>query len=518
MALLGNLIVRSLDIRKKFKLPVASPETYQRHTLRQLLERGQYTSFGKHYGFGKILSEEVDFIKAFRERVPVYTYNEIHKEWWHRCLKGEENVCWPGKVKYFALSSGTSESASKHIPVTNDMIKSTKKVGFKQFYSLTEFKIPPVTFEKGVLMLGGTTSLYEKGGYYEGDMSGISAKKMPRWMSNFFYKPGQRISKRPKWEDRIKLIVRKARQWDVGTVCGVPAWVQIVLQEVINYHKVKHIHEIWPNLNVYIHGGVAFQPYRESFKKLLGKPITFIETYMASEGSFGFQARPGVPGIKLVLNAGIFFEFVPFTSENFDEDGNPKEKVTSYLVHQVKEDTDYAVMLSTCSGAWRYIIGDVVRFTDVKEHEIIISGRTKQFLSLCGEHMSVDNMNKAIETAAKKLGLTVREFTVAGFPYDGLFAHRWYIGCDDGCANAADICKVLDETLCEINDDYAVERTSALKKIFLDVLPSSVFYDYMRHIGKEGAMNKFPRVLKGEALTRWEQYLNDNNIKPMSTI
>jgi hypothetical protein len=518
MALLGNLIVRSLDIRKKFKLPVASPETYQRHTLRQLLERGQYTSFGKNYGFGKILSEEVDFIKAFRERVPVYTYNEIHKEWWHRCLKGEENVCWPGKVKYFALSSGTSESASKHIPVTNDMIKSTKKVGFKQFYSLTEFKIPPVTFEKGVLMLGGTTSLYEKGGYYEGDMSGISAKKMPRWMSNFFYKPGQRISKRPKWEDRIKLIVRKAKQWDVGTVCGVPAWVQIVLQEVINYHKVKHIHEIWPNLNVYIHGGVAFQPYRESFKKLLGKEITFIETYMASEGSFGFQARPGVPGIKLVLNAGIFYEFVPFTSDNFDEDGNPRSKVTSYLVHEVKGDTDYAVMLSTCSGAWRYIIGDVVRFTDVKEHEIIISGRTKQFLSLCGEHMSVDNMNKALETAAKKLGLTVPEFTVAGFPHDGLFAHRWYIGCDDGCANAVDIRKVLDDTLCEINDDYAVERTSALKEIFVEVLPSNVFYDYMRHIGKEGAMNKFPRVLKGDALTRWEQYLKDNNIKPMSTV
>ncbi|RYD56191.1 MAG: GH3 auxin-responsive promoter [Sphingobacteriales bacterium] len=518
MALLGNLIVRSLDIRKKFKLPVASPETYQRHTLRQLLERGQYTSFGKHYGLGKILSEEVDFIKAFREKVPVCTYNDIYKDWWHRCLKGEENVCWPGKVKYFALSSGTSESASKHIPVTNDMIKSTKKVGFKQFYSLTEFKLPPVTFQKGVLMLGGTTSLYEKGGYYEGDMSGISAKKMPRWMSNFFYKPGQRISKRPKWEDRIKLIVRKARQWDVGTVCGVPAWVQIVLQEVINYHKVDNIHDIWPNLNVYIHGGVAFQPYRESFKKLLGKPITFIETYMASEGSFGFQARPGEPGIKLVLNTGIFYEFVPFTSENFDEDGNPRKQVTSYLVHEVKADTDYAVMISTCSGAWRYIIGDVVRFTDVKEHEIIISGRTKQFLSLCGEHTSVDNMNKAIDTASKKLGITVREFTVAGFAHEGLFAHRWYIGCDDNCASAADIRKVLDDTLCEINDDYAVERTSALKEVFVEVLPSSVFYDYMRYIGKEGAMNKFPRVMKGDALARWEQYLKEKNIKSLSAI
>lgn len=518
MALLGNIISRSLAIRKQFKLSVATPETYQKRTLRHLLERGQYTSFGKHYGFAQILSQEVDFVKAFKKNVPVHTYNEMHRDWWHRCQNGEENVSWPGKVKYFALSSGTSESASKHIPVTGDMIKSTKKVGFKQLYTMTEFNIPGVTFQKGVLMLGGTTSLYEKGGYYEGDMSGISAKNMPRWMSNFFYKPGLKIARRPNWEDRINLIVRKAKQWDVGTVCGVPAWVQIVLQEVIKYHKVKHIHEIWPNLNVYIHGGVAFDPYRESFKKLLGKPIAFIETYMASEGSFGFQARPNTPGIKLVLNAGIFYEFVPFTSENFDEEGNPKPNPTTYMVHEVKENTDYAVMLSTCSGAWRYIIGDVVRFTSAKEHEIIISGRTKQFLSLCGEHMSVDNMNKAINTVSKKLGVTIREFTVAGFKYDSLFAHRWYIGCDDDCAKAEDIKKILDDTLSEINDDYAVERTSALKEIFVEVLPSKVFYDYMKSIGKDGAMNKFPRVLKGDMLKRWEQYLADNNISKLSSI
>src|SRR5580658_4353695 len=207
MALLGNLIARSLELRKKFRLPVASPLTYQRHTLRHLLERGQYTAFGKHYGFGEILSKEIDFISAFRSRVPVTSYSEMHKQWWHRSQKGEENVSWPGKVKYFALSSGTSESASKHIPVTQDMIKSIKKVGFKQLYSMANFKIQPASFEKGILMLGGTTSLFEKGEYYEGDMSGISAKNMPRWISSLLYKPGQRISRRPNWEERIKLIV-----------------------------------------------------------------------------------------------------------------------------------------------------------------------------------------------------------------------------------------------------------------------------------------------------------------------
>lgn len=507
MALLGNLISRSIRLKKQFDLPVATPEKYQRNTLRQLLERARYTAFGKHYGFSEMLDQELDFRAAFRKTVPVHNYNKMHDEWWHRCQEGEADVTWPGKIKYFALSSGTSESASKHIPVSQDMIKSIKKVGFKQLYSMTDFKVPASAFQKGVLMLGGTTSLYEKGEYYEGDMSGISAINMPKWLSSLFYKPGQKISQRPNWEDRIKLIVRNARKWDVGTVCGVPAWVQIVMEEVIRYHKVQHIHEIWPNLSIYIHGGVAFEPYRESFKKLLGKPITFIETYMASEGSFGFQARPGGHGIKLVLNVGIFFEFVPFNEENFDEDGNIKETPQSLMLHEVDEATNYAVMITTCSGAWRYIIGDVVRFTNAKEHEIAIVGRTKQFLSLCGEHLSIDNMNKAIDIVARKLNIEINEFTVAGYKYENLFAHRWYIGSEDSSVDAEVVKKLLDETLCELNDDYAVERTSALKEVFVEILPNDTFYDYMRAIGKSGAMNKFPRVMKGDAYTKWAEWL-----------
>ncbi len=507
MALLGNLIARSLQLRKKFHLPVATPETYQKYTLRQLLDRGQYTSFGKHYGFASsLLSRKLDLVAAFREVVPLHTYDDMYDQWWNRSQKGEENVSWPGKVKYFALSSGTSEAASKHIPVTQDMIKSIKKVGFKQLYSMANYKIPPVAFEKGILMLGGTTSLFEKGEYYEGDMSGISAKNMPRWMSSLLYKPGQKISKRPKWEDRIRLIVENARSWDVGIVCGVPAWVQIVLERVVQYYGVKNIHEIWPNLSVYIHGGVSMEPYRESFKKMLGKKMTYIETYMASEGSFGFQARPGA-GIKLVLNAGIFFEFIPFTDENFDEDGNMKGKPRTFLVHEVKEGVEYAVVLSTCSGAWRYLIGDVIRFTSAKEYEIAIVGRTKQFLSMCGEHLSVDNMNKAIDTVSKQLGITIREFTVTGFRLDNRFAHRWYIGCDDNHVNVQQVKELLDETLCKLNDDYEVERTSALTEVFVDILPSATFIDYMRVKGRYGAMNKFPRVLKGTQMNEWTAYV-----------
>lgn len=507
MAILGNLISRSLHFRKQLTLPVASPITYQRHTLRQLLEKGQYTKFGKHYDMAGILGREVDFVNAFRKHVPVVTYNQMFEQWWHRLLKGEENVTWPGKVKYFALSSGTSEASSKHIPVTGDMIKSIKRMGFKQLYSMTNFNIPPTAFGRGIMMIGGTTALSEKNSYYEGDMSGISAKNMPRWASHLLYKPGQKISKNPQWDERIEMIVERAPEWDISTLCGVPAWVQIVIEKILERHGAKNIHEIWPHLAVYIHGGVSFEPYRENFKKLLGKPITFIETYMASEGSFGFQAKPGRKGIRLLLNNGVFFEFAPFNSDNFDEDGNPRPGIKTLLVDEVKKETDYAVVLTTNAGAWRYVIGDVVRFTSTEDSEIIITGRTKQFLSLCGEHLSVDNMNKAIDQVQRQLNIRIREFTVAGFPYDGRFAHRWYIGCDDDCADTEDIRSVIDETLRSINDDYAVERDSALKEVFVEVVPNGLFYDYMQHQGKVGGMNKFPRVLKGKQLEGWEDFL-----------
>lgn len=511
MPIIGNLIARTLQVKKQFQIALGTPRTYQLQVLRRLLQKAQFTEFGTTYHFTRILLSP-QWVKEYQHTVPIHSYNEMYRQWWHKCLKGHADVTWPGKVPYFALSSGTSESSSKHIPVTRDMLRNIRKVGMKQLYSMVNFNLPAKTFEKGILMLGGTTALNQKGDYYEGDMSGISAKNIPRWF-RAFYKPGEKIASKPDWDQRIRLIVRKAPEWDVGTICGIPAWVQIVMQNIIEYHGVKHIHEIWPNLAVYIHGGVSMEPYRESFKRLLGKPITFIETYMASEGSFGFQARPGVRGIKLVLNAGIFFEFLPFNRYNFTEDG---ELINSYprtyLIDEVEEGVDYAVVLSTCAGAWRYLIGDVIRFTSVAEHEIIIVGRTKQFLSICGEHLSIDNMNKAIDIVSRKLGICIREFTVTGMKYQNLFAHKWYIGTDNPHVNTEQVKALLDQTLCELNDDYAVERASALKEIFVEILPNELFIGFLRHIGKEGGMNKFPRVLKNEKLAQWEEYLRSQRI------
>lgn len=509
MPIFGSLINRALRIRKQFTFPHGTAKTYQVQVLKRLMMKAMFTEFGRRYQFAAKLGKS-DWLEKFREEVPFHNYNTMYGQWWHKCMEGVEDVTWPGKVRYFALSSGTSESASKHVPVTKDMLRSIRKVGIKQLYSMVNFPIPPRSFQKGILMLAGTTNLFNRGSYYEGDMSGISARNIPRWF-RYFYKPESKISYRPNWEQRIKLIVRKAPEWDVATVCGVPAWVQIVFEEIIRYHKVRHIHDIWPNLAVYIHGGVSFEPYRESFKKLLGKPVTFIETYMSSEGSFGFQARPGTRGIKLVLNAGIFYEFIPFNEKNFDASGELLEGAKAYMIHEVVENVNYAVVLSSCAGAWRYLIGDVVSFTDARAYEIVIVGRTKHFLSLCGEHMSVENMNQAIGVVSRELGINILEYTVAGYPYQNRFAHHWYLGTDDKGVDAEKVRLLIDKTLSEINDDYAVERTAALKEVFVDMLPHKAFIEYLREKGKEGAMNKFPRVLKNGALEDWKSFLVQRN-------
>lgn len=505
MPIFGSLIKRALRIRKQFTIPHGTAKTYQTQVLRRLLMKSMFTEFGRHYHFAEILSQP-NFVEQYRQQIPFHSYNTMYSQWWHKCMEGIEDVTWPGKVKYFALSSGTSESASKHVPVTKDMLRSIRKVGIKQLYSMANFPIPPKSFEKGILMLAGTTNLFNRGSYYEGDMSGISARNIPRWF-RYFYKPESKISYRPNWDQRIKLIVRKAPEWDVATMCGVPAWAQIVIEEIIKYHQVKNIHEIWPNLAVYIHGGVSFEPYRDSFNKLLGKPITYIETYMSSEGSFGFQARPGTKGIRLVLNAGIFYEFIPFNKENFDDQGDLLPGAKAYMIHEVVEGVNYAVVLSTCAGAWRYLIGDVVSFTDTRQYEIVIVGRTRHFLSLCGEHLSIENMNNAIQVVGQKLDIGIREYTVTGFRYQNRFAHCWYIGTDATDVSAEAIKQIIDDTLSAINDDYAVERTAALKEVFVQVLPNKAFIEYLRSKGKEGAMNKFPRVLKNGQMEAWESFL-----------
>jgi hypothetical protein len=260
-----------------------------------------------------------------------------------------------------------------------------------------------------------------------------------------------------------------------------------------------------------VHGGVALEPYKKGFNKLLGKPITYIETYLASEGFLAYQNRQDAKGMRLAINNNIFFEFVPFDYKNFDSEGDMVENPEAFMIHEVEENKNYAILISTNAGSWRYLLGDTIKFVDIEKSEIIITGRTKHFLSLVGEHLSVDNMNQAIKLVSEELNISIGEFTVAGVPYGSFFAHHWFISTDD-IVNSEHLKILIDEKLKELNDDYEVERKHALKEIFVDVLSEKTFMNFMKSKGKVGGQHKFPRVLKGQMLEDWQKFLNGEKV------
>ena len=493
------------SILKALRLPQNNPRSQQLRVLKKLLKKARFTEFGQQYRFDEILlSKHVG--KGFQEQVPVSNYDSIYKAWWNKTMAGTPNVCWPGKIRYYALSSGTSEAASKYLPITTDLLRGNKIAMIKQLLSLRTYEnIPLATVGKGWLALGGSTDLQKGAGYFAGDLSGITVKRSPFWFQPF-YKPGKKIAREKDWNKKLEEIVEKAPQWDIGFLIGVPAWIQMCMEMVIARYQLKNIHEIWPNLSVFVHGGVHFEPYKKGFEKLLGKPITYIETYLASEGFIAYQDSQYAKGMRLVTNEHLFLEFVPFNEQNFTANGDLVNSPEALMIHEVEEGKDYALLISTSAGAWRYLIGDTVRFVHKENCEIIITGRTKHFLSLVGEHLSVDNMNRAIQVAAEKLNISIPEFTVAGEPSGSFFAHHWYVATNDP-VDPGVLGKLIDDTLKELNDDYAVERKSALKEVRLDVLSEKRFLDFMQSQGKVGGQHKFPRVLKGAMLEKWQAFL-----------
>jgi hypothetical protein len=494
------------NINKALGIPPRSPKRAQLRVLKKLLRRARYTAFGQAFHFNEILLSKHPG-KTFQNNVPTYNYNKIYNDWWHLTLEGKQDICWPGKIKYFALSSGTSESASKYIPITNDLLRGNKIIMIKQLISLFNYQdVPLASIGKGWLTLGGSTDLQKGPGYYAGDLSGITAKKAPFWFQPF-YKPGKKIAKERDWNKKLIEIVEKAPQWDIGFIVGVPAWIQMCIEMVIEKYKLNNIHEIWPNLAFFVHGGVSFEPYKHGFEKLLGKPIAYVETYLASEGFIAWQDKQGAKGMKLSFNQHIFFEFVPFDDINFDANGDMIENPETLLIHEIEEGKDYAILISTTAGAWRYLIGDTVRFIDKNNAEIIITGRTKHFLSLVGEHLSVDNMNKAIQLVSEELNLSIPEYCVSGVPVGSFFGHHWYIACDQNI-NINLLANKIDEKLIELNDDYAIERKSALKEISVTVLKEEVFMTFLKTKGKIGGQHKFPRVIKGDLLRDWKLFIS----------
>lgn len=503
MAILGQIIKTTIDLTDKV-LPESDHIQNQQEVLKNLLEKAKDTAIGRHYAFDQLLQAE-DPAKAFAEQLPYHSYKQMHQNWWSRQLAGEKDITWPGSPNYYALSSGTTGKTSKRIPITDEMLEAIRKTGVNQVLALSNFDLPPDFFEREVMMLSSATSLQQVGDHQEGEISGISASNIPAWFQGF-YRPGDQIAQIEDWDERVKAIAKEAPNWDIGAISGIPAWNELMLKEIIAYHKLNTIHDIWPKLQVFATGGVAFAPYRKSFDALTAHPLTAIDTYLASEGFLAYQARPNEQmAMQLATHAGIYFEFVPFEERYIDDEGQITADAPALTLAEVKEHTDYALIISTVAGAWRYMIGDTVRFTSKANAEIIISGRTKHFLNVVGSQLSVLKLNEAIQQLKERFQLKIPEFTVAAVRPENDYFHHWYLGVE-GQANEDELAQALDEFLQEQNKNYRVARAKALKGVKATIVSPDTFHRWSEKNKKKGGQVKVARVMKEEAFQEWQAF------------
>ena len=504
MNIIGNFIKGVIDITDKITGD-DNPIEDQKAVLQNLLETAKDTSFGNAYDFNNILESDHPQ-QAFRDAVPYFDYNQINEKWWHKLHEDQTDVTWPGSPDYFALSSGTTGKTSKRIPVTDAMIDAIRQAGIKQVLAISNFDLPADFFETGILMLGSSTDLVENDDHLEGEISGISASNIPSWFSGY-YKPGKEIAKIDDWDERVAKIAEKAADWDIGALSGIPSWIELMLKEVIKKHNLNNIHEIWPNLQVYTSGGVAFGPYEKSFNALMGKHVTVIDTYLASEGFIAFQARPETDAMKLVTDNGIYFEFVPFDPDYILEDGSLSQDAPSLTLSEVETGQNYVLIISTVSGAWRYLIGDTIEFTDVERAEIKITGRTKFFLNTVGSQLSVNKLDDALQDIMETFDIEIPEYTLCAKKYEDGFYHTWYLGTT-ATQNAEAIAEKLDESLKAANKNYKVARSKALKGVKVFTVNPDVFYEWNDSNKKKGGQVKMERVMKEEKFAEWEAFVN----------
>jgi len=503
MAVIGELIRKAIDVYGSITSE-PDPIKAQLDVLQNLLRKARLTAFGKKYNFTGIL-DSPDLVTAFQQEVPVHDYDKLYTDWWHYLLEGHQNVTWPGGQSYFALSSGTT-STSKSIPVTDDMLVAIRKSGIEQVMSLKNFDLPADFFEKQILMLGSSVSLIEKDDHEEGEISGISAANIPAWFRSY-YKPGLDIASIPDWDERVQRIAQEAPNWDIGSLSGIPSWIELMLKEVIAYNKLSTIHDISPNLQVYTSGGVAFAPYRKSMESLLARPLTYIDTYLTSEGYLATQKRPDTSSMALIVDNGIFFEFVPFVDANMDEQGRVKPDAPVLSLAQAEENVDYVLLISTVSGTWRYMIGDTVMITDKQRAEINITGRTKHYLNVVGEQLSVHQMNQAMQKMQQQFDVEIKEFVVAAVRKEGEYINKWYVGANRLLDNPA-FTTALDEELQATNKNYKVARSKSVKGVEADVIPVEHFYRWSEEYKKMGGQTKIPRVMKEEDFLDFGTYVS----------
>ncbi len=508
MNVIGLVLKNSLDLTSKFLLKDVPVEKAQRRVFRQLLRKAADTHFGRKYGFDRILAAP-DPVRAYAEAVPFFTYESI-LPWWQMAMQGHPSVTWPGRVEYFAVSSGTTKGTTKYIPVTKAMLRAIQRTSAEQLLSLSNFQLSPGFFQRQILMLGSSTDLQHNGIAAVGDLSGIISRRMPAWFRPFA-RPTPEILRTRDWAEKLDKIARSAPEWDIGAIVGVPSWFILLFEKIRDRYGIRTIHDIWPHLELFVHGGVSFAPYRQTFESFLAKPLTYVETYLASEGFIAYQRRPDVNAMYLNLRNGIFFEFIPFDADHFDERGEPRPEAKAVPAWEVEIGRNYAIILSTCAGAWRYLIGDTVQF--VTPTELVITGRTSHYLSYVGEHVSVGNIDMAVERAARELECPIQEYTVTGRKDGSLFYHHWYVGVEEGVECSAEaLARRLDEAMKAINEDYASVRKYTLRAPRVTLVPPQLFVEWLKRYTKFSAQSKFPRTLRGQRLQQWENLLKEHGI------
>lgn len=483
-----KIISRVFDSRlNEIDLYASQPGEIQHRVLTRLVNRAANTEWGKKYDYKTIRHYD-----DFKNRLPIQTYEEV-KPYVERLRAGEQNLLWPSEIRWFAKSSGTTNDKSKFLPVSQEALQDIHYRGGKDVAALY-FRINPESrfFSGKGLILGGSHSPNLNSNHsLVGDLSAILIQNVSP-LINFVRVPSKKIALMDEWESKIEAIANSTIHSNITSLSGVPSWYLVLIKRILEKTGKRTLEEVWPNLEVFFHGGVAFTPYREQYKQVIQKPdMRYMETYNASEGYFGTQNDLSDPAMLLMIDYGIFYEFMPL-----EEVG--KEHPTTYCLEEVELHKNYALIISTSCGLWRYMIGDTVKFTSKNPYKFVITGRTKHFINAFGEELIVDNAEKGLAKACAATGAQVNEYSAAPVFMDkqAKCRHQWLIEFAKMPDSIERFAAILDATLKEVNSDYEAKRWKdiALQPLELIVARKGLFHDWLAQKGKLGGQHKVPRL------------------------
>lgn len=481
--------IASWFLKKRFhqiELFLKYPNEVQNELLHQLIETAKDTEIGKQYDFNTIKN-----YSTFTERVPISSY-EDYQEVIERSRRGEHNIFWPEPIKWFAKSSGTTNAKSKFIPVSAESLEDCHYAASKDLLCMyLNNNENSQLFNGKSLRLGGSKELYMENGTVFGDLSAILIDNMPLW-AEFSSTPSNRVSLMSNWEEKMQAIVDETIQENVTSLAGVPSWMLVLLNNVLETTGKNNLFDIWPNLEVYFHGGVSFTPYSDQYKAILPKKeFKYYEIYNASEGFFAIQDQNNSNELLLMLDYGIFYEFIPMNTYK-----TPDQKVIP--LSEVEIGVNYAVIITTNAGLWRYKIGDTIRFTSINPYRIKVSGRTKHFINAFGEELIIENAEDALKKVCKMTNVKIVDYTAAPIFMKGKEkgAHEWLIEFIAPPLNMDEFNEILDDTLKSLNSDYEAKRFNdmTLKKPKIHIARKNLFYDWLKRHNKLGGQHKIPRL------------------------